>query len=73
MLPKPKFLQTCSFCRVAPRPCTPGLLSYEKKVTKDSVRTFWFRHLRQKGALPPLDFPSDVGTFLPKEGSISEK
>ena len=69
MLPNPKFLQTCSFCRVAPRPCTPGLLSYEKKVTKDSVRTFWFRHLRQKEGVAPLSTsPVMSAHFCPKRG-----
>ena len=48
MLPNPKFLQTCSFCRVAPRPCTPGILSVKEKVklrltTKDTPKppSFW--------------------------------
>ena len=51
------FQQTCSFCREAPRPCTPGILSYEKKVSKDSQGTCWFLDLQQKGE-SPFDSPS---------------
>lgn len=44
------------FLQGAPRPCTPGILSYEKKVSKDSQGTRWFLDLQQKGEFP-LRFP----------------
>ena len=45
----------------APRPCTPGILFYRRKVklrltTKDSQGTCWFLDLQQKGEFP-LRFP----------------
>jgi len=41
---EPKFQQTYLLCRVAPRPCTPGILSVKEKVklrltTKDTPKT----------------------------------
>jgi len=50
------FQQIYLLCRVAPRPCTPGILSYEKKVSKDSPKTSWFLDFQQKGEIP-LRFP----------------
>ena len=50
------FQQIYLLCRVAPRPCTPGILSYEKKVSKDSQGTKRFLDLQQKGE-SPLRFP----------------
>ena len=46
------FQPTCFFCREAPRPCTPGILSCRRKVklrltTKDSQGTSWFLDLQQ--------------------------
>ena len=52
----------------APRPCTPGILSYEKKVSKDSQGTCWFLDLQQKGAMPPLDTPAENRALRDSQG-----
>ena len=49
-------------------PCTPGILSYEKKVSKDSQGTCWFLGLQQKGALPPSIPPEKHKTFVVNKG-----
>ena len=55
------FQQIYLLCRVAPRPCTPGILSVKEKVklrltTKDTPKTSWFVDFQQKGEIP-LRFP----------------
>lgn len=47
---------------------TPRLLSYVKKVGKDTPKTSWFLDFQQKGALPPLDTPSGTRNSRGKRG-----
>ena len=60
------------FLQGAPRPCTPGILSYEKKVSKDSQGTCWFLDLQQKGAMPPSIPPEKHKTFVVNKGERHE-
>ena len=50
--------------------CRPRwqFLSCVKKGTKDTPKTSWFLDFQQKGALPPLDSPSEAPNFRDKRG-----
>ena len=52
---------------------TPRLLSYVKKVGKDTPKTSWFLDFQQKGALPPLDTPSGESSFARFSGAMTAK